>query len=418
MIHNSKPEQTLIGLILLEPNNYYLVGDRVQPQTLLSEVNKDIWTAFQTLTATHIPITIENVLQRAKKADLNYLMECTSLTTFQSDLESAIKNVLENTVKSNLLTLADRVRLNWKNDHGSEILTKINLELENLNEINSDNDKVVSSSNVLDDLMADMNESRIYGLPSSFTSINSFIYGWNKGSLYIIGARPSQGKSALGLQFAQDTVDLMSKTLFISLEMGGKDLMKRIVSFKSKIDLGYLIQNKCPVDKVNQLKESVERLKNNPIRIYEKSTLYIEDLKSLLVVEKMKSGLDILFIDYLQLIRSRDKNLSRVEEIEKVSRELKALALELEIPIICLAQLNRQTEYRSNKTPTISDLKGSGAIEQDADVVFLIHRTDLDYADDDRKKTEFCKILIAKNRNGKTGYIPSKFIGNQTYFEL
>jgi replicative DNA helicase len=406
-------EQTILGLVLTTPDQYPIIASEVNEFIFTTELNKSIWRAFSSLDRDNMAITTQNVLTLVTGADLEYLMECSSHVVFQNDIASALIDLENEAISSRLKEAVTEIEYNFKDRTGKDKLAAYTEVVDELSVLTVRKNTVEKVDVALNEILSTLNTGTVYGISTGYRDLDDIIHGFKNGSLYILGARPSHGKTALGLQLAWEVVKRQHKTLFISLEMTSKDLMKRIIAKEANVDLSMLVQNKTPTESLPRVGEVISQILEKPLRIYQKSNLYIEDLKNLLILEKRKHGLEFLCIDYIQLIRSRQRGLSRVEEIEKVSGELKSLSMQLDIPILCLAQLNRQTEMR-NSTPRVSDLKGSGAIEQDADVVFLLQRDDLE----PEKNTEYCKILIAKNRHGVISAIGSKFVGKSTHFVL
>jgi len=232
-------------------------------------------------------------------------------------------------------------------------------------------------------------------VPSGYTDIDSCLGGYEPGSLYIIAARPSMGKTALALSMIQNVAERDLSVAFFSLEMSCRQVGQRLLSAKSGFSFGHIIHrgDRTKID------AAMEDLKGLKVGVDDRGKLSCTQITSELRRFKMKHGLDIVFVDYLQLMRGEGQN--RVQEIGDITSGLKNIAKEFDVPVVALSQLSREAEKRSDKHPMLSDLRDSGTIEQDADVVMLLYREDY-YT---REDTGTAEVIIAKNRNGRTGKV-------------
>ncbi len=250
----------------------------------------------------------------------------------------------------------------------------------------------------------------ITGVSTGFEKLDSMTSGLQASDLIIIAARPGLGKTSFSLNIASNAVLNHGMTVgMFSLEMSKEQLMLRLLSMKSKVNFSNIRSGYIKNDDLEKLVEAAEH--------YSKSNLYIDDSPALTVIEvrakarrqKREHGLDLLIVDYLQLMRGLGRNENREREIAEISGSLKALAKELSIPVIGISQLSRQTETRSDRRPQLADLRESGAIEQDADVVMFIHRADA-YKKDPEEKDGIAELIIGKQRNGPVGSIKLAFL--------
>lgn len=261
---------------------------------------------------------------------------------------------------------------------------------------------------LLGDVVNEVNnkEQGLIGLSTGLKDLDEITLGLQKGDYILISARPSMGKTALALSIAQNCAFVQKKKVALfSLEMPSKQLMYRIIAGESKVNLKGLKSGILKSEEWDRLFKSVGDL----MQWYEQY-LFIED-NSMLTISEMKNeckklkkeqGLDLVVIDYLQLINTKGKNESRQQEVSKISRELKSMAKELDVPLIVLSQLSRSPEARVNKRPMLSDLRESGSIEQDADLVMMLYR---DEYYNKNTEDDFTEIIIAKHRNGEVGTI-------------
>ena len=253
--------------------------------------------------------------------------------------------------------------------------------------------------------------SAIAGLPSGFIDLDQTIGGMRNGNLLIVAARPSMGKTALALAIAQHVALREKKTVAIfSLEMSGDDLISRMVSSEGMVDSKRMHSGQLSASDWPRVTQVADQIIKANLFIDESAGMTVGEMRTKARRLKAREGLDLVVIDYLQLMegdsrRGRDEN--RVNEISAISRGLKLLARDLDVPVVCLSQLNRSAESRPDKKPLLSDLRESGAIEQDADLVLLIFRED--YYDPESSNRGKAEITIAKNRNGPTGRFTLNF---------
>lgn len=269
----------------------------------------------------------------------------------------------------------------------------------------------------IDDLHKRPNKTEVTGLATGFEDLDAMTTGLHPGDLVILAARPSMGKTAMSLNIAESAARGRKKVAFFSLEMINDQLMVRLMSSVARLN-----QHRVKIGRLNEeewrtLTRSSEALSDYPIWLCEQSNLSITEVKAMARrMHREAIGLDLIVIDYLQLMRGGDKRQdSRAQEVEEISRGLKGLAKELHVPIIALSQLNRSLESRPNKRPIMSDLRDSGSIEQDADVILFIYRDEV-YNEDSPDKG-LAELIIGKQRNGPIGTVHLNFIHEQTRFE-
>lgn len=254
-------------------------------------------------------------------------------------------------------------------------------------------------------------------IPSGFQNVDMKIGWFKRWDLIIIAARPSMGKTALALNFAQNIWEKDRNVAFFSLEMSKEQLTDRLISATMAVDSWRLQKGKISEDEFARMGDALERLSRAKIYMDDSPAgAGLVELKSKARRLKMESGLDLVVVDYLQLMSSGN-NLNRVQEISDISRGLKSLARELDVPIVALSQLSRNVEARPDKRPVMSDLRESGSIEQDADIVMMIYRDD--YYNEFSEMPGVVNLLIRKNRNGPTGSLDFKFEKqHQKYYEI
>lgn len=256
------------------------------------------------------------------------------------------------------------------------------------------------------------------GYLTNFTEFDNKLNGLNKSNLIIIAGRPAMGKTAFALNLLMNfgKANENVKALFVSLEMGVKQLYTRILAMESGINAQNLKRKDIPEYEFEKLYDGYRGIMEaSTIEILDKANVNISELRNITTKYKKNNGLDLIIIDYLQLLSGSDKNSkNRQEEVSEISRKLKQLARELDIPIIALSQLSRSVESRADKRPLLSDLRESGAIEQDADIVIFLYRDE--YYNPTTSDLGMAEVIIAKHRNGAVGTVKLKFEPNLTKF--
>ena len=251
-------------------------------------------------------------------------------------------------------------------------------------------------------------KSNPIGLETRFELLNTMTQGLKPGELFILAARPSVGKTAIACNFVEDFIDYEKRGMVFSLEMTDQQVIKRITYAKANFPLILLKPGYQPTkSEIEGLERSIKVIKDAELWIDDTPQISLMEIRAKARRRIKESGLDYIIVDYLQLMRG-DSSYGREREIAQISSGFKALAKELKVPIIVLAQLNRNAELRAGGEPRMADLRESGAIEQDADYVALLHRSDYQAPDDTVEESDG-KIILAKNRNGPTGIVPIKF---------
>lgn len=258
------------------------------------------------------------------------------------------------------------------------------------------------------------------GLPSGFVELDELTTGFHKANLIVVGARPSMGKTAFALSIAVNAALSVieeagnerrrSTVALFSLEMSAEDLGMRMMCSLAEVDGQRMRTGRLDGSDLERLAQACSRLSETNIYVDDRGGITVLDIKARLRRLKKRSGLDLVIIDYLQLIRgsSSRRHESRVNEIAEISRQLKAMSKELDVPIIALSQLSRDVEKRQDKRPTLADLRESGAIEQDADLVAFLYRDE--YYNKQSQDTDTAEVIIAKHRNGRIGTVKLRFI--------
>lgn len=254
------------------------------------------------------------------------------------------------------------------------------------------------------------NKSEITGITTGFRDLNKKINGMQRTDLLLIAARPAMGKTAFSLNLVQNAALKGDASVAVfSLEMSKEQLVQRMLSAQSNVELSKLKTGKLNENDWPRIIDAMAVLSNAKIHIDDTPGIKISELRSKCRKLKMEQGLDLILIDYLQLMEGEGNNESRQQEIAKISRSLKIIAKELNCPVVALSQLSRAPEQRADHRPMLSDLRESGSIEQDADIVMFLYRDEYYHPDSDRKNIG--EVIIAKNRHGETGSVELVWLG-------
>lgn len=437
-------ERAVLNAILYSPEVLDVVAESLEPKDFLYQPHQNIFKIMLELRRLEKPIDEEFIKQRSTTScvvEEDELLNILSTNPI-ADIHSYIFEIREASIKRKLNSLA--MKLNEaSNDEGTpskELIDYLQSELYSISSVQEYKDfrdaKEVSIATL--DYICGMKErgnSTLIGIDTGFKELNEKTTGFGKGDLIIVAARPAMGKTTLVLNMAQRALDDDIGVAFFSLEMPAEQLMLRMLSAKTSIALQNLRLGHLMDDELQRLSDAVDVMSGKPLFIDDSSVLTIHQLRS--KMRKVKSQhpeIGLAVIDYLQLMSSAN-NKDRHQEVSEISRGLKMIARELEIPVIALSQLNRSLESRSDRRPMLSDLRESGAIEQDADVILFVYRDDVYKYKDEKEKeaaakkegkeyrstfqfreTEDAEIIIGKQRNGPTGFIKLQFHKNYTRF--
>lgn len=363
-------------------------------------------------------ITLSDELKKEGKLDfvggIEYLMTLTEMVPGPTNVEAYAKIVHEKATLRYLIRTSDEVmKMSYGNKEAMEVLEFAESSIYKLSQSNSKSD-LEKISHLLGKTLDQINEMSlreggITGITTGLADLDKQLSGFQKSDLVLIAARPSMGKSTLALNMALSAALEQKSVAIFSLEMSKMQLTQRFLSQLSHINLQDIISGKIPEESFEQLGQAINILEDAPIYIDDTSSISLTELRSKARRLSSKEGLDILFIDYLQLMTDgTGRGENRQQEISNISRGLKGLAKELNCPVIALSQLSRAVEQRSDKRPMLSDMRESGAIEQDADIVMMIYRDDY-YNPETTERPNITDLIIAKHRNGPTGSIQMYF---------
>lgn len=429
---NIDAEKMVIGSIFIDNEAFIKISDFLYPDDFYVEKHKLIFESIIELFNKHENIdmlTVSNNLKSKKLLDIiggkNYIAEITQNVITSShvfEYANIIKNksTLRKIIKSGMKITG----LGYEEDKDiNEILEESEKALFNITQSTIKN-RFVHIKDILNlryeefaKLHDSDNKDVFQGIPTGFKYFDERTGGLKTGEFIVLAARPSMGKTSLVLNMAENISIKSKKTVgIVSLEMTKEQLVDRMFTSLLGVDSWKLHKGELEDNDFSRLGEIMDDLSQAKIFIDDAGSVTVNEIKSKARRLQMEHGIDILIIDYLQLMTGSTTNMNnRVQEISEISRSLKALARELSIPIIALSQLSRAVENRPSKIPQLSDLRESGAIEQDADIVIMMYRDD--YYDEDSDRKGITDIYIRKNRNGPTGKIELFFKKEQMKFK-
>lgn len=425
--HSTEAEKAVLGAILRDSDLQLLnlVVDKLRPDHYFLDSHQRIYAAMLELYGGNQPtdlLTVADKLRRqAKGADdigPAYLVELMEAAPVASNIEYYAGIVSDNFYLRQIINACQSVVLKAMSYDGGVKELVEEIEKEFISITNSHDRKgLVLARDVLERTLADLeqrlaNDGTLTGVPSGFKDLDRMTGGWQKSDLILIGARPGMGKTAFALNCALNAAREGKGVAVFTLEMADTQLMMRLLSAEGRVDSGKLRKGDLDDEERDRLMLGARELYKLNLGIDETPGITILELRSRCRRFKKERGLDLIIIDYLQLMRGSvtKKYDSREHEISEVSRELKALAKELNVPIIALAQLNRGVEKRTDRTPQISDLRESGSIEQDADIILMLYRDE--YYNKDSDSTGVALLKLAKNRHGSTDDVQLAFLPN------
>jgi replicative DNA helicase len=423
-------EQSVLGAIILRPEAVDRVADLLQPEDFYREAHGRIYQAILDLYGKGEPVdlvTVNNLLkERGQLEGVGgpvFLAALSEQVGFATNAAYYAERVHDKAVLRRLLDCAQEI--------ASQCLAPVEDVAQFLDEAEQKVFDVAESKvrpgfspmvTLVEQEIAHLEKlwhreaGRITGIASGFADLDNLTAGFQPSDLIILAARPSMGKTALALNFAYNAAyDHQKSVAFFSLEMAKEQLVRRLLSAVGEVDSSNLRRAFLSNQEWAKLQEAAGKLLDCPIYVDDTPAATALDIRAKSRRLKAEGKLDMVIIDYLQLMRGRADIPSREQEISEISRNLKALAKELKVPVIALSQLNRRVEERPNKRPQLADLRESGAIEQDADVILFIYRDEF-YKEDSPKKG-IAEVIIGKQRNGPMGKLELAYREKFTRFD-
>jgi len=428
-------EEAVLGAIMLEKDAIIEVIDILKPESFYKEEHQKIFKAIMDLFASDKAIDLLTVTEQLRKqGNLDeiggpaYITNLTSRVASSAHIDYHARIVQQKYIQRELIRVSTEIQ-NRAFDESIDVNDLLDFsEGELFNVAQGNIKKEAAAMNVLvkeaitQIQEASKRENNLSGVPSGYTKLDRLTSGWQKSDLIIIAARPSMGKTAFVLSMARNTaIDFGKKVAFFSLEMASVQLVNRLITAESEIPSEKVRNGNLTEDEWERLDYRIKRLEDAKIYIDDTPAISIFELRAKCRRLKRQYDVDIIIIDYLQLMNGTPETKgNREQEVSAISRSLKGIAKELNVPVIALSQLNRSVEVRTgSKRPQLSDLRESGAIEQDADMVIFIHRPEkygILQDDEGNSLKGLAEIILAKHRNGALGDVHLKFIGEYTKF--
>lgn len=426
---NIAAEKAVIGAILIDNEALNKVLEILKSEDFYHEANGKIFAAMVGLSEKAEPtdfLTVSNYLKMQNQLDYvggaSYLSSLADAIPSSANIMSYAKIIRSKAVARRLIQAATEIAtMGYEDeDNTAELLDYAEKTIFEISE-----DKIKPSFSSVKEVVKDSfrrieklfeNKKPITGLATGFTDIDHITSGFQPNDLIILAGRPSMGKTALALNIAEHMALAEGYSVaFFSLEMSKEQLVTRMLCSQSRIDSSRLRKGQLEEREWPLLTKAAGHLSDVQVFIDDSAALTVMEMRARSRRLKREKGLDVIFVDYLQLVRSSISSYSREQEISDISRSLKALAKELKVPVIALSQLNRAVENRQNRRPQLADLRESGAIEQDADVIGFIYRDEV--YDPNSPDKGVAEIIIGKQRNGPTGVCRLAFINTCTKFE-
>jgi replicative DNA helicase len=429
-------EEATLGALMLEKDALTKVIDILHPQSFYKDSHRIIFSAIRKLFDRSEPIdilTVSNELKKSGELEIIggpfYITQLTNRVASAANIEFHARIILQKHIQRELIRISSETIKDAFED-SSDVFQLLDKAEKNLFEISKGNisrnyqDMGTMVSEAYRQIeAARMHGTGITGVQSGFTPLDRITSGWQKSDLIVLAARPGMGKTAFVLSLARNAAITFNRPVaFFSLEMSSVQLVQRMISSETGIPSDKLRKGTLDKSEWDKLVSQTGKLSQAPIFIDDTPSLSIFDLRSKCRRLKTTYNIELIVIDYLQLMRSDvdSKNGNREQEISNISRSLKAIAKELNVPIIALSQLSRQVETRGGtKRPQLSDLRESGAIEQDADMVLFIYRPEyygMEFDEENNSTKGIAEIIIAKHRNGALDNVKLKFINQLAMF--
>jgi len=423
---NTEAEASLLGAVLLDPDAIIKIADTINPEDFYEERHERIYQAIRSLYEKHSPIdvlTLSDELRATGFLDIaggpSYLSELTNFVPTAAHVEQYAQLVAQKATRRRLIRVSQEI-IGLGYDENQDLQSLIESAESKLFEVSQTHVKqdITSLETILSDSFERLDElhkdkGKIRGVPTGYKDLDNILAGLQKSDLFILAARPSMGKTALALNLAHNVaVKSELPVLIFSLEMSKEQLVDRMLAMESGVDAWALRTGNLSDSDFEKIGQAMGALSEAQIYIDDTPGITVSEMRTKARREAHQRPLGLIIVDYLQLMSGGARfggDGNRVQEISEISRGLKGIARELNVPLISLSQLSRSVESRSPQIPQLSDLRESGSIEQDADVVAFIYREDYYNPDSDRRN--ITDIFIRKHRNGPTG-------GVELYFDM
>ncbi len=431
-------EKMVLGALMVDKDAFSIVSEILHPETFYEPRSQKIYKAIQTLSLNEDPVDIMTVVEELKRegtldeiGGAGYILELSERVASSAHIEYHAKILAQKYLARQLISFASVIETKAFDEtvDVDELMQEaegslFELSQKNMRQDYTQIDPVVKQAvEILQKAAA--NKGGLTGIPTGYAKLDDYTSGWQRSDLVIIAGRPAMGKTSFALSLAKNiAVDYDTPIAFFSLEMNNVQLVNRLISNVCEIEGKKILNGQLDDEEWKRLDKNVRKLQAAPIYIDDTPGMSIFELRTKARRLVREKGVQVIMIDYLQLMNANGARFgSRQEEVSTISRSLKGLAKELDIPVLALSQLNRTVEGREGidgKRPQLSDLRESGAIEQDADMVLFVHRPEYYRIFTDEKGNDLhgkAQIIIAKHRKGGTGDVLLNFRGEFTRFE-
>ncbi len=426
--HSSEAEQTVLASALIDHIAVEKIVNLLSADDFYFEANKEIFDSIKQVHIQNIPVDVVTLFEELKKrgkvdyiGGYEYLVKLTENIITSKNVEAYCNIIREKATLRRLISASSEII--EKGYRENDDVQKI-IELAESRIFSISQNRSINSFSEIKDVLMDvfntleeraMNKGSITGLTTGYDDLDRMTSGLQKSDLILLAARPSMGKTALALNIAMNSVKTGASVALFSLEMSKEQYVQRIISMESMVDSSKLRTGNLDDDDWTRLIATMSTISNYNIFIDDTAAISVFELMSKCRRLKIEKGLDLIVIDYLQLMSDGTNSSNRQQEISNISRGLKALAREMDCPVMALSQLSRAPELRQDHRPIMSDLRESGAIEQDADIVLMLYRDEYYFKEESEKKG-ITDVIIAKQRNGPVGTVELAWIGQYTKF--
>jgi replicative DNA helicase len=430
---NVEAEQSVLGSLMIDKNAVIKIADLISPEDFYKDTHAKIFEAMLYLYESHEPIDLLSISNRLKETGHleqvggnSYLASLANTVPTAANIVHYAKIVEKKAILRKLIDNASQIVVNAYDEKNEveDVLDEAERKIFAVSQKHIRQD-FTSVKPILEEAFdrideLSKNKGKLRGVPTGFRDLDKILSGLQESNLIILGARPSMGKSSFVMDIArQAAVQAKVPVGIFSLEMSKGELIDRLICSQARVDLWKMrtgnLSSSGENDDFSRIGHAIGVLSEAPIFIDDTAGLNVMEMRTMARRLQSEHGLGLIIIDYLQLIEGRSNVENRVQVVSEISRSLKGLARELRIPIIALSQLSRGVESREDQKPKLSDLRESGSIEQDADVVMFIYRED--FAKKNAEKTGIANIIIAKHRNGPIGEIELYFKQEYTSFQ-
>ena len=421
-------ERSVLGAMLRSREAALLAIETLQPDDFYDPANREVYSAMQTISSASRPIdlvTLDEELTRRGKLDTiggaAYLVELSRCVPSAVNAQAYIRIVDEKSTLRKLICASEAI---IKACYAGEEETQDILELAEKQiydiTMRKGGEELVAIQPILLKTFEKIellvkNHGRVDGVESGYTELDELLTGFHPGEMILIAGRPAMGKTSIGMNFVENAaIRCGKKAAVFSLEMPAEQLAMRMLCTEARVDMQRVRRGQIDDDEWEKLCDAMISIGQSAIFVDATPGISVSQIRSKARRLQLERGLDIILIDYLSLMTGVGSFGSRQEEVAQISRSLKALAIELGVPVLALQQLSRAPAGRSNHRPLLSDIRESGAIEQDADVVMFIHRED--YYEPETAEKNIAELIVAKQRNGSLGTVKLGWKGEYTWF--